>query len=432
MKAIASGKLNIRKRPLPEFLTLFVFFMPFFLSFFQDFLRLPALVKYTIDVAWVMATALLFLRRKIQFDKRIVPFLIYIGIFFLYTLFFYILNFQSPFYFLWGFRNNFRFYFAFILFCVFLYKEDIKMCFKFLDVVFYIDAVVAFFQFFVLGYKWDFLGGIFGADTGCNAYTMVFFTIVISKSVLQYMNKEEKLWLCATKCVIALVIAAMSELKFFFVVFIVMLVMATLFTSFSMRKIVLIVVASIIIMFAGSILTEIFGENSTLSFERIIELVTTESYSSTEDLGRFTAISKLSNSVVVDPVNQLFGLGLGNCDTSSFAVCNSEFYQIYSHLNYTWFSSAFLFLELGLVGLGIYLFFFIMCFVFSWNQLRKDYENKLYYQLAMIISVVCVLLTFYNSSLRFEVAYMIYFVLALPVICSKSDIRYQRRLNVHT
>lgn len=431
MKLTISGKLNIQKRPLPEWFTLFVFFMPFFLSFFQDFLNLPGLVKYTIDIAWVMATAILFLRQKIEIDKRLIPFLIYIGIFFLYTLLFYVINFQSPFYFLWGLRNNFRFYFAFILFCIFLYKDDIKMCFRFIDIVFYIDVVVALFQFFVLGYKWDFLGGIFGVDTGCNAYSMVFFTIVIAKSALQYMNKEEKLWLCGIKCFLALVVAAMSELKFFFIVFMVVLIMATLLTSFSWRKILIIAVAAMSVMFAGSILTVIFGENSSLSWDRIIQLVTAESYSSAEDLGRFTAIPTLANSIVVNPFEQLFGLGLGNCDTSSFAICNTPFYQTYSHLNYNWFSSAFLFLEVGYVGLFIYLFFFVMCFVFSWNQLRKDYDNKLYYQLAMIISVVCVLLTFYNSSLRFEVAYMMYFVLALPIVCSKSELRYQRRLDIH-
>ena len=431
MKLTISGKLNIQKRPLPECLTLFVFFMPFFLSFLQDFLNLPGLVKYTIDIAWVMATAILFLRQKIEIDKRLIPFLIYIGIFFLYTLLFYVINFQSPFYFLWGLRNNFRFYFAFILFCIFLYKDDIKMCFRFIDIVFYIDVAVALFQFFVLGYKWDFLGGIFGVETGCNAYSMVFFTIVIAKSILQYMNKEEKLWLCGIKCFLALVVAAMSELKFFFIVFMVVLIMATLLTSFSWRKILIIAVAAMGVMFAGSILTVIFGENSTLSWDRIIQLVTAESYSSAEDLGRFTAIPTLANSIVVNPFEQLFGLGLGNCDTSSFAICNTPFYQTYSHLNYNWFSSAFLFLEVGYVGLFIYLFFFVMCFVFSWNQLRKDYDNKLYYQLAMIISVVCVLLTFYNSSLRFEVAYMMYFVLALPIVCSKSELRYQRRLDIH-
>ncbi len=431
MKVTTTGKINIKKRPLPEWLTLFVFFMPFFLSFFLDFLRLPALVKYTIDLAWVLSTTLFFLRRKITLDKQLVPFLVFIGVFLLYTVFFYVLNFQSPFYYLWGFRNNFRFYFAFILFSVFLYKEDLKLCFKFIDIIFYVNAVVAFFQFFVLGYKWDFLGGIFGSDTGCNAYSMVFFTIIVAKSILQYMNKEEKLWLCFIKCGISLVLAAMSELKFFFIVFMVILIMSTLLTTFSWRKFLVILATSLLIIFAGFLLTEIFGEDSRISLDSILEFVTKENYASAEDLGRFTAIPTLSRTIMTDPIDQLFGMGLGNCDTSSFAICNTPFFQTYSHLNYTWFSSAFLFLEVGYVGLAVYLFFFVMCFVFAWNTMRKDSNSKLYCQLSMIMSAVCVLLTFYNSSLRFEVAYLVYFVLALPLIATKPDIRYQRRLNVH-
>ena len=46
--------------------------------------------------------------------------------------------------------------------------------------------------------------------------------------------------------------------------------------------------------------------------------------------------------------------------------------------------------------------------------------------LTMIKSVLCVTLTFYNASLRVEVAYMVYFVLALPLIDNRSKIR---RLN---
>ncbi len=432
MKVATSGKLHIKKRPLPQWLTLFIFVMPFFLATLQDIFRMPPLVKYTIDVAWVLAISILFLRKKLTLDRKLIPFLIYIGVFLLYTIVFYILNFQSPIYFLWGFRNNFRFYFAFVLFCIFFYDEDVKFCLKFIDVMFYINTVVSFIQFFLLGYKWDYLGGIFGTETGCNASSLILFTIVVAKSVLQYMNKQEKLWLCVFKCLLTLVLAAMAELKFYFVVFVVVLILAALFTTMSFRKLFIIITASVLLLFASGLLTILFGESSTLSLERIITLATAENYSSHEDLGRFTAIPTIANTILVNPMDQLFGMGLGNCDTSSFDICNTPFFQTHSDLNYTWFSSAFLFLEVGYVGLAIFLFFFVICFVFAWNTSRKPESNKIHCQLSMIICVFCVMLTFYNCSLRLESAYLIYFVLALPLIGSKSDIDYQRRLNVHT
>lgn len=431
MKVTTNGKLNITKRPLPQWLTLFVFMMPFFLAFLQELLGLPGVVKYTIDAAWVCATCLLFFRRKITLDKKMIPFFVFIGVFLLYTVLLYILNYQSVLYYLWGFRNNFRFYFAFILFFMLLFEEEAEFCLKFMDILFYINAVVAFFQFYVLGYKWDYLGGIFGVQVGCNASSMIFFTIVVSRSILLYMDKKEKLWVCVLKCALSLVIAAMSELKFYFVVFAVVLLMASFLTKFTWQKFLLIIVSGAIIMLTGSLLTVFFGESSQLSLERLWELATTETYATGEDLSRASAIPTISNTILTSIPDKLFGMGLGNCDNSNFAVVNTPFYQMYADLHYTWFSSAFLFLEVGYVGLTMYVLFFAMCFVFAYRMYRTDKANRLYCQMAMIASVFCVMLTIYNCSLRLEVAYMIYFVLALPLISSKADIEYERRLNVH-
>ena len=39
--------------------------------------------------------------------------------------------------------------------------------------------------------------------------------------------------------------------------------------------------------------------------------------------------------------------------------------------------------------------------------------------MGMIMSIVCFILTFYNSSLRMETGYIAFFVLALPFVDSK-------------
>lgn len=431
MTITTSGKLHIKNRPLPEWLTYFIFMMPFFLSTLQNLLGLPSIIKYTIDVAWILVTALIFIRKKITLSKNMIPFLVFVLVFIAYTASVYIFHFQSVFYYLWGFRNNFRFYFAFIAFCVLFKETDAKFCLKFMDVLFWINFVVSLVQYFVLGYKQDYLGGIFGVSRGCNSYSIIFFSIVVAKSVLMFMSREEKLLKCLLKCASALILSAMAELKFFFVVFMIILVLSTLLTSFSWRKLLLILISAFIVMFAGSLLTDIFGESNTLTFERIIELATTESYSTQEDLSRSSAIPTISNSIMTETNQRLFGLGLGNCDTSSFDICNTPFYMVHADLHYTWFSSAFLFLETGYVGLALYLFFYAMCFVLAFNMSRREDVNKLFCKMAMIMSVICMTLTFYNSSLRTETAYMVFFVLALPFISTKADIQYKRRLNVH-
>ncbi len=413
--------LYIKKRPLPTNLAMYIFIMPFLLSFFQNVLHLPSLIKYTIDVAWVLIAFWSLIKRRQLIHKKVVPFAVFIIIYLLYVFIGYIFNFQSAIYFLWGFRNNFRFYIAFIAFISFLNKDDVKVCLKYVDVLFVINAIVTFFQFFVLGYKWDYLGGVFGVEVGCNGSSMILLIFVCIKSIISYMNSEEKLVSCLTKCSVSMIIAAMAELKFFFIIFVSIVVLATVFTSFSWKKVSIIILAAAIFFASSIIFTQIWGASSELNINRLVELVTNTNYASSKDLGRLTAIPILSKTILKSLPEKLFGLGLGNCDTSSFAICNTPFYQSHSYLNYNWISSAFVFLEMGYLGVTIYLAFFVLVFIMAGNMKRKGEGNLMYCQMSMIMSVACVLLFMYNSSLRMDVGYVAYFVLALPFISTTSE-----------
>lgn len=412
---IKNYKLLIRNRTFQGWLACVIFVMPFLLAFLQDFLGLPGIVKYIIDVAWVLLLVLMLLQKQIT-KTETKPLAILVGVFFATTFIIYLFNYQSVFYFLWGVRNNFRYYVAFFAFAMYFDEYDANSCLKFMDILFWLNAVVTMYQFFVLGLNQDFLGGIFGVDKGCNGYSIIFMLIVVGKSVLSFFNGAEKTLVCFLKCGISLVIAAMAELKFYFVVFAFLLIVTSIITKFSLRKFVLYFVAAIFMMFASSLLVEIFGENRILTFERIIELITAQNYATTEDLGRFTAIPTISKTIFTQPIQQLVGLGLGNCDTSAFAICNTPFYQSFSYLNYTWFSSAFMYLENGIIGLTLYLIFFIVCFILSLKKMKRPDSNKLLCQLSMLMSFFCIIFTFYNSSLRMEVGYLAYFVLALPFV----------------
>lgn len=424
MAKIQVGKLNIsiKKRTLPQFLMLYVFALPLLFSFLLDFLGVASIVKYTVDACWVLTVVLMLLNRKGNFSKDIVPIVSFIALFFLYTLSVYAVNFQSIYYYLWGFRNNFRFYFAFLGFAMFFCEEDANACLKLLDLVFWINAIVSFVQYFYMGYSQDFLGGIFGVEKGCNAYSIIFFSVVISKSILQFMNNREGILSCIAKCGVALLISALAELKFFFIVFLVIILMSAFLTKFSLRKFVLLFFAAMLMIFASSVLSLIFGSGSELTLENIFNLSTSSNYSGQDDLGRFSAISTISKTFLTDLKEQLFGMGLGNCDTSSFSICNTPFYRTYSDLHYTWLLSAFLFLETGYIGLIMYFLFFAFCFVFAAKNLKSENANHLFCKMAMIISVLCMLLVFYNASLRSEAGYFAYFALALPFIKKQNQL----------
>ena len=414
------GVLYIKKRTLPEWLAYFIFVMPFMLSFLTDFLGIPDFLKYFIDAVWLIAFSLLIMNRRISLSRNLIPIVILLVAFLGYTLINYAFNYQSILYYLWGFRNNFRFYIAFIIFSLCFESDDLDKCLKFMDVVFWINAVVTFFQFFVLGYQQDYLGGIFGVDRGCNASSIVFFSIVISKSIINFMSNKENFLLCFLKVAVVLIISAMAELKFFFLVFVIIVLMATFMTSFAWRKVLVLLVSALLFFFASTILTDIFGEGSNLSLEKIFELATSENYASKNDIGRLTGIGTIARNIFSDVTDSFFGLGLGNCDTSNVDIFNTPFYQSYGYMHYSWFSAVFMFLELGYVGLLFYVLFFVFCFVFALKQKKKS-ANPLYCQLTMIMSVLCLVIMFYNSSLRTEVGYMVYFVFAMPFISALNN-----------
>lgn len=418
------GKIYIRKRPVLTWLAYFVFLMPFFVQALLQFFSVPSFLKYSIDVVWIIAFFGVLFARQIKTERRLVVFWIFVVFFVLYTLIVYLFNFQSAFYYLWGFRNNFRLYAAFILFVFLFDREDIKFCLKFIDVFFWVSVVVSFVQFFAFGIKQDYLGGLFGIDTGANASTLILFCIVSAKSILCYMNGEEKTWLCIAKCSASLILAALSELKFFFLIFAVIVVFSLFVTNFSWKKLLILSVFAIIVAISGTILTALF-DSSVFSVKDIFNLIVSENYSSSRDLGRLTAIPTISNTVLTEIPQKLFGMGLGNCDTSAFAICNTPFFQSHQYLNYNWFSSAFVFLETGFIGVAMVLSFFVICFVVAFRERRRG-GNTLLCQMSMIMSIICVALFFYNSSLRTEVGYMAYFVLALPFISSRDEASSQQ------
>lgn len=411
--------LYIKKRTLPEVLTIFIFAMPFLLPTFLQLFSLSGVLKYTIDVAWVLGCIILFFRKNVTLPRKLMPLVTFVVVYFLFEFVVYLFNFQSIIYFLWGARNNFRFYAALILFATLLEADDVKSMFRFFDILFWVNVAVVMVQYFVFGHMGDKLGGIFGVEVGSNGATLIFLSIMVTKKMLEYMNEQINAIHCFAVCAFSLLVAALAEIKVFFVICVLIVVLAAILTKFSWRKVVLVCVALFFIFLISSLMPILFGAGSQLSFKRIIQLITSQGYASERDLGRFTAIPIISRRFLTEWSQRLFGLGLGNCDTSSFAICNTPFFISHQNLHYDWFSSAFIYLEMGFVGLALNLGFYGICAGRAGKNLKNNIGDTVLNQFAFIMAVICVGIVFYNSSLRTEAAYMAYFALSLPYIFSK-------------
>lgn len=289
--------------------------------------------------------------------------------------------------------------------------------------MFWINATICIVQYVILGKSQDYLGGIFGVQKGCNGYMNIFFVIITIKSVLYYLADMEEIQQCVLKCGTAMGLAALAELKCFYVELVIIIAAAVLITDFSWKK-VLIIAVSILGGFLGlNLLISLFPEfRDFFSVEGMLALTTNESgYTGRGDVNRLNSISIISKRFLTTPISRIVGMGLGNCETASYRLFNTPFYLKHSHLHYTWFSTAFVFIETGYVGLTFFYSFFVMIFFIGNRRAKRSdsKEEKVFCQISMIASLCAVLIGVYNSSLRFEPAYMMYFVLSFPLIVER-------------
>lgn len=416
-------RLRIKKRSQPEWLVWIVVFAPFALGVLFDFLNIPSVFKYLIDVVWLVLVFLVcanLYHRRVIVNPYIKHIAVWIVLYLLFTFFVYIFNYQSVFYYLMGIRNNFRYYFVFLSFVFFLQSDDIESALKWFDILFWINAVIMIYQTLILDFAQDHIGGLFGSESGCDGYTNIFLVIICSKSIIYYLSKKESIWMMLSKCATALFLATLSELKFFYIEFLVLIIVAVVISGNSWRKLIVITGGMLAIVIFVNLLFILFPYFSDLNnIAKIIEYQTA-GYSGDGTIGRLSSIRMITEMFFDTLPKMLFGLGLGNCNTSTIDFFNTPFYQQYGGIRYIWFSTAHVTLETGYIGLLFYIGFFVLLFVLAFFMMKSEKVNKDYCRLT-IVTVVCSILIFiYNSSLRSEAGYMIYFILSLPFASIKN------------
>lgn len=400
---------------------LFIFFFPAAQAFLTELLPIPDAIKFLCDGFLVLLLLKLFSQRFTKIDNYSMPFVVIVGLFFFITLVGYLFNYQSVFYYLWGLRNNIRMFVAFFAFAYLADWEDAKGWIKALDVLFVINFAVVILQYFS-GYGQDYIGGIFGTSKGCNGSLLIFLCIVFAKTILSFMRGEEKMSKCIFVSVASLLVSTLSELKMFFILFILILFMASFMTAHSIKKTLFFAFGAVLVVLFGTLLTVLYKDfTDFLSFDSLTKALTDTGYATDEDIGRFTALPVISQRFLPGFFRKLFGLGLGNCDSSSLSMFNTPFFKSHQTVHYSYFSYAFLFLETGFVGLALYASFFVASFFVSRKLKKLEMADEFACQMSIILSVISLILLVYNSSLRMEIGFMLFFVLALPIISANEQ-----------
>lgn len=426
---IKLGKYRLQSSSIGAFLILALICWYIFSGLLIGFFKVPRSIIYFGDIIniWLLVKALFkWKNNKLSF-RRNLP-LLFMFIFTLTGIFSAFINLESPIQLIWGIRQNCR-YFVFYFACLtYLKKEDVDNLLKLFGILFWVSLPLCVYEAFFVSYGagdivGDYVGGVFYGIQGVNAPLNVILIIYTAITVIKFFKGERKISFVLMTLSASIGMAAMAELKVFIIEIILIFVFSMIRSGMSFKSIFL----TILGIFAFSYVAEIYVQINArgrsyytvdyLSLAGMIENVTrAEGYDGVGDLNRFTAIPILFNKFLKGNFwSVLFGIGLGNADYSlGFTALQSDFYKQYSGLHYQWFSTAFIFIETGVIGLINYLLIFITALM---QGIKKMNKKSFYSIFHFTMTLLIFLLILYNQTLRSEqCAFILYLILAISTV----------------
>lgn len=417
--------LKVDTKSISKILTIELLFV-FFSSALIHFLHFPSSITYSIDIMNVLIF-LYFLTS--MHGKNIIASCRYNKIYgwtillIVTCLFTALINYVNPLLVIWGARNLLRYFPFFMLLIIYWDSKDADKFTNFLLRFQIPNFIIVLYQFYVLGYSQDYLGGIFGYTAGCNKYVNIYMCIVVTMIVAKYIKKKISLLLLVYTIISWMYIAALAELKIAFIEIPVIVILAIVINKPSLRTMFITGILCLGIYIGVYFIIRYFPQWE-LVFQSMDSLIgiggeTGGGY----NISRFSAFKEI-NSIFFDNsiFYNLFGYGLGNCEYSSFSFLVSDFYKKYGHYNYRWFSHQMWFLQcgyLGIICLVIYAFN-----LFSWiiSNRRRFNDNSEHLTYGIIILVLMAINFIYNATLTSEVGYLLFGMLAVPFIYYKNKI----------
>lgn len=328
----------------------------------------------------------------------------------------------TPLLFLWGFRNTFRFFAFFIIAVELLDVRALTHIVPFFKVLLFANVVLCTLEY-AMGHSGDTIGGSFGFTTGCNAALNALIVISAAIYAIEYLSYRTSLLGFAVASMLCFYISSLAELKAFMIEYIIVTVLALVLCRRSRRSVALIVVGIGAIVAGLAIMQMLFPQSGASFFtgDAIDTYLGSGGYTSSGDLNRTSALSTIYTKFFArDPLRLLFGYGLGNCSYSSVSqALTSAFYTHFGWMHYIWFSDAYVFLEMGSVGLMLYWGFFIAVFVLSRRHRYHDPRLREVVDTASVLAIASIFLSIYNSTLTIEAGYLVYFVMAVPLVLDR-------------
>ena len=125
---------------------------------------------------------------------------------------------------LWGLRNYGRFFLFFLLGRSLWNSEDVVTMENFFMRIFPIHMILIAFQYVIEGLNQDFLSGLFGKTPGGNGGLMIYLSVILCIVICQFEYKKISTKKFVCYLLLIFVNAALSELKFLFILAILLVV----------------------------------------------------------------------------------------------------------------------------------------------------------------------------------------------------------------
>ncbi len=393
-----------------------------FMLFLRDVLSFPSVITYFTDVVLVLLAVQSFYNNpKLRIYKDALPQFVIVGFIVFFMFFGAVMNWVEPLLFIWGLRNNLRFFIFFFICVNLLELSDVDNFLNIFQKFYWANLVVCVIQYYGFGLKADYLGGFFGTTRGCNGYLNVFLCIVCAISFANFLVAKMKMWLFSLYLASVLYISILAELKVFYFELVLMIVAAVVLTKPSVKTISITLVCVVGLLVGLGVLAVYDPETLgvLLDLDALELYLSGTGYTSSGDLNRFTAIGQISKQFFGSSIfYTLFGFGLGGCEYSQFSFLQSEFSQQYGELKYRWFTHAWVYLEQGAIGLILLFVFFVSLLIYVCKKVGS--VNKYYMIIAITFLPTCMLGLLYNIAIQIECCYIIALVCAIPFIANKS------------
>ena len=397
-------------------------------EFLIDFLHFPDLVRYVLDVNAILIALLALNKTKFVIRDKVFKTLNrYILLYMFGVIAVSLIRLTPVGRVVWAARNNFIYVFFFFCCAYTLTQKDfsriMKNCIRFS----FFNIICSAYEFFVLKLSGDYAGGMFGIKHGCNGMLNVYLLVITSYTIVMFAKKKASVYVLAWVVLSSVTVAAIAELKFFYIELAIIIIANIVFSRASMNNAILLlgVIASffIAIQIIGAINPDI------VEFFSKIDNVTTYSKSTYENtiMNRGTAFSQIHDMFFGNNIKyNLIGYGLGYCeDSKRFAWADSPFSDVYGSLGYRNLSVAMLLLETGYIGLIGFIAIFVFMFVVAIRNRTKENEHFLVF--SQIMCVLVIINLWYNAEIRGPSAFFTFFALSALIIPFRDKIREEKR-----